>query len=105
MKISEYLRVLGNGVIQPEQVSWGLCDHLTDLFGESTCFSMFESWSEFSGDMRYPVTCPEDIHVRDPLHAARYVFMETDDLYEGEYGESRLRLALHLSEEYRKIGK
>ena len=49
-----------------------------------------QEWAEFSGDVDYPVGGGDD--------APGYLYHIRNDLYVGEYGASRRRLAAHLLE-------
>jgi len=49
-------------------------------------FDHAESWEEFSGNRAYPVP------------GGRYVYRKSDNLWIGEYGESRKRLCLYLAD-------
>ena len=50
----------------------------------------FESWPRFSGDATYPVPAPDYDETPQGAFTMRY------NKYEGEYGQSRIDLALHL---------
>ena len=57
---------------------------------ESLRSTGMQEWAEFSGDVDYPVGGGDD--------APGYLYHIRNDLYVGEYGASRRRLAAHLLE-------
>jgi hypothetical protein len=66
----------------PEYLVTGICDQVDDDFEQLP--SIFALWSEFSGNIDYPVPHP----TLDPVDA----FCEITNLWIGEYGEARKRL-------------
>ena len=58
-------------------------------------YDCFMDWSEFSGNMIFPVKPPEDAKYMDAIGV---YFSEEYPNYEGEYGASRMRLLDHIIE-------
>ena len=58
-------------------------------------YDCFMDWSEFSGNMIFPVKPPEDAKYMDSIGV---YFSEEYPNYEGEYGASRMRLLDHIIE-------
>ena len=97
---AEYLRKIANGRA-PESYRFGLCYNLTfaildagldaDHRGVTCGYSIIQKyaslWPEFSGDAEYPVKC--DMYEVD----GQRIGYEANDLWVGEYGAARRRLA------------
>ena len=62
---------------------------------QNTLYECFTDWSEFSGNMVFPVKPPEDAKYMDAIGV---YFSEEYPNYEGEYGASRMRLLDHIIE-------
>lgn len=108
------LRGLADGSIAPYDTNDGICTHMSDcekewyddwrriigrFMGQCLADSSFakacESWEHFSGSLTYPVPCPE--FPREETYAA-WMYKETENLWEGEYGELRRDFARHLAD-------
>ena len=93
---AEYLREIANGRA-PEYGGCGLCNNLTlaisaagyqdFISGYTTIVKYAPLWPEFSGDVDYPVPC--DMYGVDGQRTG----YDTLDLWVGEYGAARRRLA------------
>ena len=93
---AEYLRKIANGSA-PETYRFGLCFNLSFAIldagyrGVSCGYYIIQKyaslWPEFSGDAEYPVKC--DMYEVD----GQCKGYEANDLWVGEYGAARRRLA------------
>ena len=98
----DFLRGLANGA-KPLEYWRGLCGNLTIALREAGIASTRSGysivpeyaplWPEYSGNPEYPVPWQDD----DALSAYNEV-----DLWEGEYGEARRRLAGFIADELEK---
>lgn len=101
----EYLREIANGRA-PEQYGYGICYNLTLAIHSAGFDNMVSGytivqkyapqWPEFSGDVEYPVQC--DMYEVD---GQRIGYTESD-LWVGEYGAARRRLAGFIADELEK---
>jgi hypothetical protein len=79
----------------PKTLTHGLCvDYITGVVKQGQKFDMFNSWPEYSGVQPFPVPHPT---------SSALVAYSSYPLYEGAYGESRRRLAGHLSNCLREL--
>ncbi len=115
------LRSIADGSIQPSNLNEGICFHMEELdvdwyadwrkfqgrfmghwcLKDSGFAAACQTWEHFSGSLTFPVPDPTSPYARlgDNSQAdACNVFMETDNLWEGEYGDLRRAFALHLAE-------
>ena len=93
---AEYLREIANGR-DPETYEFGLCYNLHSAIcgagyrDVSSGYNIIKKyswlWSEFSGDAEYPVKC--DMYEVDGQRKG----YDANDLWVGEYGAARRRLA------------
>ena len=92
----EHLRGLADGTIEARCLRQGICFDLNVYWSLSydSVEDYCSEWEEFSGDTEYPVP--------DPL-GARKAYGNTPNLWEGEYGASRKRLCLFLSDVLEKM--
>lgn len=91
--LPEYLRQLGNDpTLRPRNAVEGICSILKYFpWPEGFCRGdMFAAWGEFSGNLIFPVP--------HPLHSPDVGYMAADDVWEGEYGDTRRRLCLHCAD-------
>ena len=97
-----YLREIANG-LTPESCMDGLCYNLTTVLrrhGPATTSGCpiiqkyAPLWPEYSGDPDYPVPSQDE-------YDATSAYIEVD-LWEGEYGEARRRLAGFIADELEK---
>ena len=97
---AEYLREIANGRA-PEHYGYGLCYNLSSAIldgyinvnsGYDIILKYAPLWPEFSGDAEYPVKC--DMYEVDGQRTG-YI---RNDLWVGEYGAARRRLAGFISD-------
>ena len=79
----------------PHNVSGGICSNIP--CNPSPLLMLFHKWPEFSGCISFPVPHPAHPDI-DPHDA----YMETENLWIGEYGEARMRLLDFCIEELEK---
>ena len=76
----------------PHHVSGGICSNIP--CNPDPLMTLFSKWPEFSGCISFPVPHPEmDSHD---------AYMNTPNLWVGEYGEARMRLLDFCIEELEK---
>ena len=100
-EIAEWFLAIADGdedVIDPIR-DIGLCQAIWERFGvRQIPPEFFTSWGHFSRNIFYPVPSPDD-------KSPKVVFWDTEDLYEGEYGDLRRDLARHLARVFFEIAK
>lgn len=79
----------------PLHVGDGICTNIR--CSSKSLESLFQKWPEFSGCVTFPV--PHPAHPEITPHDA---YMETTNLWVGEYGEARMRLLDFCIEELEK---
>ncbi len=115
------LRGLADGSIQPVKLNAGICFHMEELdvdwyadwrkfqgrfmghwcVKDSGFAAACQTWEHFSGNLSFPVpdsTSPAPTGSAAYEADANIVFLATDNLWEGEYGNLRRAFALHLAE-------
>lgn len=99
LELIEHLEALGNGAIDPEDLSEGICQEVKKRFGhhEMSHIKYFARlWPKYSGNEMYPVPCSVG---GDP--ELRYI--KSNDLWGNKYGDLRRELCLFVASKMRKL--
>lgn len=114
--LANHFRGLSDGSIQPTDTDFGLCSHIGDLYDDEVISidvldyfggyfevdQYFCTWDSFSGIMDFPV--PSTIQELTPDDMFGYVYRtDTLSMWEGEYGDLRKDLCLHIAKELEKL--
>ena len=97
LTVQQYLRGLGDGSIQPEDVEHGICIDLWWMYDseiEEVFQDLYPKWEDFSGNDQYPISTHKGVDEEDQ-------YMDVGNKWDNTpYGDARRRLCTWASENW-----